>query len=539
MITKRQTYTLLAALLVLTATATAIADSQEPRFLDLKENSEYMELKRRNDILVEREDSVKALIAVAREEFSLQRDSVLADSVINVTEALDRFSSHIIELEQMLFDIRQERGDVITAINNIEQQYILEHMYAESEESEYVEEASAEPNLIREEIAVKPVGYRELMRNEIFTELLSEADYAELQIAQQEDAAMDSLANSYLETYYQLSSTADSYKTATTEEEADKLFAKFHTLQNRAKSLNSEIDKRWNHILDTKYYAYGYILERRLRYDLLDSSSAEFSNMQQQCTANDGIHASDALMHYAIGRPTLLDFEIDVAREFELEEALDSLRSHRDSLSVVDYNIKPLSIERRLFLDYNPITIGRTNYYNASNPLPKLKVYERGTIYRILLGTFRNKQPMTLFRGVQPLYIVEEDGNYSYYAGGFATRSEADEAQLFLKEKGFKQPEVCRWKEGVMVNLDAKSDDDTTMELAPVGSRYIVVIECDSICEEMRSVITATAPEKRISRTGENFAVGTFAERSEADILISTLMERHPEIVVELKELDL
>ncbi|MBQ3173720.1 MAG: hypothetical protein IJB56_05390 [Alistipes sp.] len=539
MVTKRFIYSLIATLLVLSAAATAIADSQEPRFLDLEENSEYMELKRRNDALIEREDSIKGLIDIAREEFSFQRDSLVADTTINVNEALDRFASHIIELEQMLFDIRQERGDVITAINNIEQQYILEHMYAEAADSESIEEARLESDTIREEVVIEPAGYRELMRNDIITELLSEADYAELRTAQEEDASMDSLANSYVDTYNTLTSIAGKYKAATTEEEAEELFVQFHTLQNKAKSINSEIDRRWNHILDTKYYAYGYVLEHRLRYDLLDSSSAEFSNMQQQCSANDGIHASDALMHYAIGRPTLLDFEIDVAREFEIKEALDSLRSHRDSLNIVDYKLKPISIERRLFIDYNPITIGRTNYYNSSNPLPKLKVYERGTIYRILLGTFRNKQPMTLFKGVQPLYIAEEDGSYAYYAGGFASRSEADEAQLFLKEKGFKQPEVCRWKEGVMVNLDAMSDDDTDAELTPVGSRYIVVIECDSISQEMRAAITTTAPEKRISRIGENFAVGTFAERSEADILISTLMERHPEVVVELKELDL
>ena len=167
MVTKRFIYSLIATLLVLSAAATAIADSQEPRFLDLEENSEYMELKRRNDALIEREDSIKGLIDIAREEFSFQRDSLVADTTINVNEALDRFASHIIELEQMLFDIRQERGDVITAINNIEQQYILEHMYAEAADSESIEEARLESDTIREEVVIEPAGYRELMRNDI------------------------------------------------------------------------------------------------------------------------------------------------------------------------------------------------------------------------------------------------------------------------------------------------------------------------------------------------------------------------------------
>lgn len=520
------TYTLVASLLVLSVAA--IANNQEPRFPGLEENSEYMALRERNNELLVREDSVQALITVAREKFSAARDSIT-----NVDEALDRYSSYIIELEQRVFEIRQERGDVITAINNIEQRYILEHMYSEQHLEERHDEA------IAADTTITTKGSRYLIHNDIFVELLSEADYNELEVAQAENMAMDSLARSYIDTYNRLSETADKYKTATVEHDANILYNEFQALSDEAHTLNSEIDKRWNHILDTKYYAYGYILERRLRYDLLDSSSAEFSSMQQQCSANDGYHASDALMHYAVGRPTLLDFEIDVAREFELTEALDSLSTLRDSLRVVDYNLKPLSIERRLFLDYNHVSIGRTNYYNASNPLPKLKVYERGTIYRILLGSFRNKQPMTLFKGVQPLYITEEDGNYVYYAGGFATRAEADEAQLFLKEKGFKQPEVCRWKDGVMVNLNAAIDSSGEEDIVPVGNRYVVVIACDSIGDALRDVITTTAPDKRISRIGANFAVGTFTERSEADILISTLMERHPEVAVELKELDL
>lgn len=521
---RRTIYTLTAMLLVLSATA--IAHSQEPRFPGLEENSEYMELRERNSMLLEREDSVQRLIAAAREEFSATRDSIT-----NVSEAMDRYSSYIIELEQRVFELRQERGDVITAINNIEQQYILEHMYSE----QHYDEMESE---VQDSVARVP-GHRELILNDIFTELLSAEDYDELKRAEAEESTMDSLARRYLDTYHTLATTADMYNAATTEAEANELFVKFHSLRDEAESLNDDIESVWNHILDTKYYAYGYILERRLRYDLLDRSSEEFSQMQQQCSANDGTYASDALMHYAIGRPTLLDFEIDIAREFELEEALEALIAARNTLSLPAYDIAPLAIEQRLFLDYEPITIGRTNFYNASNPLPALKVYERGTIYRILLGTFRSKQPMTLFKGVQPLYIEEGEDSYAYYAGGFATRSEADEAQLFLKEKGFRRPEVCRWRDGEMINLSVAAEQEDGTEIAPVGSRYIVVMECDSISEEMRTVITVAAPEKRISRIGEEFAVGTFTERSEADIFISTLTEQHPEVVVKLKELDL
>lgn len=55
------------------------------------------------------------------------------------------------------------------------------------------------------------------------------------------------------------------------------------------------MQQKWNHIIDTKYYAYGYILEHERRYDLLDKASSDFSTMLQQCAANDGNYASTPL----------------------------------------------------------------------------------------------------------------------------------------------------------------------------------------------------------------------------------------------------
>ena len=514
--------------LMLILSATAIARSEEPKFPGLEHDSTYIELKERNRILLEHEDSVQRLIATVRNEFNTLSDSISIDS-----EAMDRFSSHIIELEERIFEIRQERGDVITKINDIEQEYILKHLYSDQnfEEAEDVHSSD-----------VIDAGLRDLIKNTIFTELLPEADYAELLVAHDEDMSMAQLADDFIKTHNRLNTTVAQYNSAETEEEAAKHHSMFYVLKDKCDSLNLEIEQRWNHVIDTKYYAYGSILERRLRYDLLDNSSAEFSLMLQQCAEEDGYYASDALMHYIIGRPALLKFEADFAQDMDLSAALDSLQAVRNNLQLPDYQLPKVDIKRRLFLDYTPITIGRTNFYNNTNPLPTLKVYEEGTIYRIRLGSFRNKQPMTLFKGVQPLYIAQEEDNgyYTYYTGGFATRSEVDEAILFLKEKGFKQPEACRWRDGEMVNLTAeekredKDEDDT-----PVGHRYIIILECTTIDDEVRASITSTAPDKMISRVGGNFAIGTFTYRAEADLLISTLMEKHPEVTVSIRELDL
>lgn len=528
----KKIYTTLLLIFSLSAIV-AIAQSQEPEFPGLESNERYTTLKAQNTRLLEKEDSIQQLIGAAREEFNRHRDT---DSIAS-PEELDQFTTHILQLEEQIFELRQQRGDVITELNNIEQEYILAHMYS----SAHFGEEMADSGDATEEITTTiPVQHRELIKNDIFRNSLSTEDYAELEVAQSENEEIAALCNDYNTAYEQLSSTVRDYLATPDEAVADSLFSVYNSLKVRTRELNNEIDSKWTHVIDTKYYAYGYILEKSNKYDLLDSSAESFSESQMRCAEEDGIYASDALMHYAIGYPTLLDFEVALAEELELTEAKDSLLSIRQNIVIPDYHKEFVDVERRLFIDYTPITLGRTNFYNSSNPIPELKVYERGTIYRILLGSFRTKQPMTLFKGVQPLYIAQNDEeHYLYYAGGFATLKEAEEAQLFLKEKGFKQPEICRWRDGQMINIDNIAEESDDGEVAPlVGQRYLVVLECESISDALRETITTTAPEKMISRRGTQFAIGTFTDHAEADALLTTIEERHPEVTASIVELD-
>ena len=513
--------------LIFAISAFAIADSQEPDFPGLQGNERYMTLKETNTLLQQREDSIQNVIAKTREEFA-QRNNT--DSLTN--EQIDIFTSQILNLEEQIFELRQQRGDVITELNNIEQEYILAHMFAPAPETETTEESI-------EETIVAPVEQRMLIHNDIFRRSLTDEDYAELESAQREDEQMAALCNDFQSLYTKFENTTRDYMETTSESVADSLFSVYHSLKREIAILNDAIDSQWAHIIDTKYYAYGYILEKGFRYDLLDNSSEQFSEMQQRCAEKDGLYVSDAIMHYAIGHPTLLDFEIAVAEDLGLQQAADSLHSAKRDFVAPNYRQEMVELERRLFIDYEPIIIGRTNYYTNSNPVPPLKVYERGTIYRILLGKFRSKQPMTLFKGVQPLFITTEEDLYCYYAGGYATLKEAEEAQLFLREKGFKKPEICRWRDGEMINIDTieEEDDDNTTPL--VGSRYIVMLECDTIDEALRQTITATSPDKVISRRGAQFAIGTFTDYAEATALLTALAEQHPEVSATIVELDL
>ena len=513
--------------LIFAISAFAIADSQEPDFPGLQGNERYMTLKETNTLLQQREDSIQNVIAKTREEFA-QRNNT--DSLTN--EQIDIFTSQILNLEEQIFELRQQRGDVITELNNIEQEYILAHMFAPAPETETTEESI-------EETIVAPVEQRMLIHNDIFRRSLTDEDYAELESAQREDEQMAALCNDFQSLYTKFENTTRDYMETTSESVADSLFSVYHSLKREIAILNDAIDSQWAHIIDTKYYAYGYILEKGFRYDLLDNSSEQFSEMQQRCAEKDGLYVSDAIMHYAIGHPTLLDFEIAVAEDLGLQQAADSLHSAKRDFVAPNYRQEMVELERRLFIDYEPIIIGRTNYYTNSNPVPPLKVYERGTIYRILLGKFRSKQPMTLFKGVQPLFITTEEDLYCYYAGGYATLKEAEEAQLFLREKGFKKPEICRWRDGEMINIDTLEEEDTDNTTPLVGSRYIVMLECDTIDEALRQTITAISPDKVISRRGAQFAIGTFTDYAEATALLTALSEQHPDVSATIVELDL
>lgn len=522
----------IAALLV-TTTLSAVAISHMPFPIDeLNDNPEYADLQSRDRALVMKEDSVATLMSDVRERFRIYSDSLSNEGLTPTPEEFNDFSDRVLSLEQQIFDIRTMRGDIIARINEMEQEWVLAQMNAPIVEEEVTPE-------VVEEVVELP-RYRTLIANHCIKDMLAAEDYTELCQAQTEDAEMDSLVDQYNAIYNRMNSIAESYRATDSESEAEELFAEFNKLKGMAEEQASKIENRWNHILDTKYYAYGYILEHERHYDLLDESSAEFADMRRECTREAGYYATDALMHYALGRPTLRSFEHNFARVMELNEAADSIAMLQREPREIEYRLEPLHLERRLFIDYQPIAIGRTNFYKDTNPIPDLKVYERGTIYRILLGEFRNKQPMTLFKGVQPLYITRnEEGNYLYYAGGYATRREADDAQLFLKEKGFKAPEICRWQNGAVVNVTiAERDSDSAISIPVSGKRYMIKLSVDSLTDDVRAIIATEAPRQSVSKESNGFVLGMFDNRDEVELLVSSLAET-TSVPVEIVEIEL
>lgn len=491
----------------------------------IDEDPHYVGLCEEHSALVDSEDSLRILIAETRDNY------VNCKAEADGIDKVDEYATQILNYEKEIFDVRKRRREVVREIASMEQRYIIRDIRENGGNSEVDEYMS-----VRDDRA----EHGQLIHNSIIARSLSSGSYADLKTAQREEEAMPRLIDEYIALYKRLDRCARAYRIATEEREGDEVYGNYLTLRDKADSLGLVIDKYWNNILNTKYYAYGYILERYGLYDLLDNSSADFSAMQQRCANEDGRYALDALAHYAIGRATLVAFERDFAREMGLNKAADSLQGVYNDFVMPEYRIAPVSLERRSFVEYEPLVFGKTDYYNDSNPIPQVKVFTRGTIYRVLLGVFRNKQAMSVMKGARPLYITKDEAGYSYYVGGFETEEEAGKAVELLIERGFKEPQVCCWRDGKMENLSEPEEEGGEESVAqPSGHRYIVLLECGEISESMRNTIAQAAPEKRISRRGAGFAIGTFTARSDAESLKNAISENHPKIKVSIVELNI
>ena len=511
-------------LLMMMISALAYAQVDSTLYSSIDDDPRYIDLLGTHSSLQAAENRLNLQIEEVREHYvELKGDDYSAAEFENVT-------AQILNLEREVLDMRSRRRRVAEDIANLEQRYIVNQIGGDNASKE---DGSANQGEDR-------VEHMQLVQNGIIHRSLSAGSYADLKQAQHEDELMPRLVEEYVATHKRMGRTIRAYNIATDEGEGDVIYDSYLKLRDMADSLGGVIDRYWSHILNAKYYAYGYILECYGLFDLLDNSSADFSNMQQVCAREDGKYQLDALAHYALGRPTLVVFERDFATEMGLSLAADSLQRVYDAIVEPEYRLEPLALERRSFVEYEPLAFGAKDFYNDVNPIPELKVYQHGTIYRVLLGTFRKPQAVSIFKGAQPLYVDRGTDGYSYYVGGYQSEEEALAAVEQLLDRGFKEPEVCCWRDGELQNSDAAVLESAETELSQtLGYRYIVLLECNTISESMRNTIATVAPDKRISRRGAGFAIGTFTVRGDAEKLQKMLQEDHPNVKVSIKELNI
>ena len=471
----------------------------EPRIAGLESNEEYMSLLREDAQLQMREDSVVRAVAALRQQ--LREDPVQRQ----------RYSQEILQLESRIFEIRNAKGRLIDRINTIEQEWVLANL----DGAVQTPATSGDGAVVSIPDSVK---VRNLVDNLYFREHLAEADYAALCKAQRLESAARDYADRYFANHATLTELAESYAAVQTEAEAMEIYERLTALQGINRQLADSLSEVWNYIFDNKNYAYGYILDELNSEEILAREEEELARASRQLTGLSGTTASDAVADYFLRKRVIADYEVAVAEVLGLDAARDSLRGAAEQLAAVDFRLPRVEVAERYFLDYDSVAFSSKPKYTYQNPIPECKVYANGTIYRILLGTFNTKRAAATFRGAYPLfYLINADGKWCYYTGGFASLEEAEAAQKILKEHGFLRPEIVVWVDGAERNL---SRDPEAMNV----TYRVEITGAEALPEAAKQVIAETAAGHELSRVGQQlFVVAGFTERTTADRLAEAL----------------
>lgn len=487
--------------------------AQEPavRIPGLEKNETYMSCLKEDARLQERIDSLMAESASIRRSF---RDD---------PENREHYQEEILKLEERLFALRSEKGQLVDRINAIEQEWILRSLDAAPAggEPERDEELPSYDDAPRS---------RNLVANACFRGELSPGDYAALREAQSKERPAAELIERFADNYARLIGMQDEYLTVTDQAAADSLYDRMADIREENMRLDDSLQTVWGYILDNKSYAYSYLLDRYDRDEALESETERQTEARRIAESERGRYASDAMAAYFLQKQALVDFERTVAREFSLLEALDSLDREANYLKSVEFRLPRIEPERRYLLDYQDVDFSTPSKYDARNPIPACKVYDHGTIYRIRLGRYRVKQSPAIFRGAWPLgYDRDDEGRYCYYAGGYATAVEARLACELLLKRGFRRPEIVRWVDG--------EREDFPMDGSDAGSFRVEISGANGLSEPVRTAIREAAPDKELARVGTVYIVGSFSDRSEAEQVVRAVRTADAAWEAEVKEI--
>lgn len=501
---------LLGTVLFASAPAHAQQPRVEPRIAGLESNEEYMSLLREDAVLRQREDSTMLVVERLRQQLREAPDQ------------RQNYSQEILRLEGQIFDIRNAKGRLIDRINTIEQEWVLANLNNETASKGVVQGGPAVS--IPDSLKV-----RNLVDNLYFRTHLPESDYAALQESQRLESVADGYLGRFLANYGTLSDLADAYAAVETEAEALDIYARYDSLQRVNTRLSDSLAEAWNYVFDNKNYAYGYVLDGLGQEELLTREEEELSKTVRRVSALRGETASDAVTDYLLRKKMLVGYEVAVADLLTLDAARDSLRGVASSLDNDIYQLPRIAMRERYFLDFDSVAFSSTPKYSTQHPIPECRVYANGTIYRILLGTFNTKRAVSTFRGAYPLfYLINDDGKWCYYTGGFATLAEAEEAQARLKKHGFLRPEIVVWTDGVARNL-SRDPEAGTMAFR------VEITGTESLSDAVREAIVASAEGRELSRVGQQlFVVGTFNDRALADRLAEAIRQADPALTAEV-----
>ncbi len=378
-----------------------------------------------------------------------------------------------------------------------------------------------------------------LTDNTYIRENLPAEDYRLLQQAQNREADAARLAGTIGDNYRQLDAMLKAYHALPSRTaQADSLYAAAVTLAAQNDRLTADLAAIWNEIFETKTYAYNYVLDKCGAYDILAIQEQQMNDLQllDAETRNEYMYAE--LVRYALQKQLILNYERHLADLAALGAAADSLATvGLPTDHIRDYFLPTLDTQERMFYDFADAAIVRPAKYANIRQIPQVQIFPRGSIYRILLGSYSQPPSVSVFRNVCPMsQETKADRRHYYYAGGYATYDEAQAAAARLKKQGFRNPKVVAWHDGVYDAAPGASSASPAAGRKTQPSYRVEIrnASSDGLSRMVRDVIATRAAGKEISRisdpaTGEPvFIVGAFSNRTLAENIVGAITETDP-----------
>lgn len=493
------------ALVLLFSAQSVVAQDVTARISGLERDDNYMQLLRQEAALKMRTDSVVSLFADVRRDMRSNSNVELTDI------ERDSLSGVISNVEAALLQLRQEKLLLVDKINAIEQKYVLSRM---DNVNSSITSSGASSSIFN---------------NEYFRKSLPAEDYQALLRVHAMESDVRNKARQYSANYVEIKNLYNNYLMASEEAEAGALYEDLTEAMADNYDLEEQISASWGEIFDQKSYVYSYFFEKENRMDILEITEGMMLDARLKKMQEVDECMSEPMVDYYLQKRVILDYETYVAKLLNLQKSIDSLsadaRIHRE----LDYHLPPFDVERRSFVTYEPIKFNAKSPYNSSNPVPECVMYEYGTIYRLLLGKYKYKQNLSIFKNISPLYIYTgEDGQYSYYAGGFRTKSEASAAAGILKKKGFRNPQIIEWCNGDMVNISSLGEEGDLF--------YRIEISGGELNDKTLDIIKEMAGDGQVSKIGEGkYVIGVFDSRAVTNQVAAAIEDSEDSLSVKVE----
>jgi hypothetical protein len=447
-------YVILSVLLFVAALARG---QQRTTIEGLENHTEYQELVAQERLLVHSADSLAGQAAALRRE--LRTDTLAREAI----------SASIVLIEEQSFDIRSRMARLASRINTIEQEWILESLKevppaapdetGEEGESEASGEEEGAP-------ALPPHNPANLVYSSWFREELSPDQLGELLRAQAAEVDVPPVVELYRATQRRMTELAREYRMATTQAAADGAALSLRELSAANRATGEALGTVWEDIFDSKSYIYNLLADRENRQGML----MQFEEGMEQLRRNQTVwnDAAEPLRNYVLQKRMLTDYEIALAHETGNTAAADSLRRVLQALPEPEIlaGFSPIVLNERLFIEFADVTVGSV----SREPVPEVKVWPRGMIWRVMLGSFISRQSPAGFRGARPIAFDRTGGRFRYFAGGFPDADSAEEAALRLKEAGLRNATVVAWVDGVMID---PGDDERIYRIEISGAAQL------------------------------------------------------------------